>query len=470
MGTRKEHDFIGELEIPDDVYYGVQTFRAVDNFQMTGRKLKDYPFFVKAFAQIKKAAVLANKEVGVLDADKADALAKAADRLIAGDFAEQFVVDMIQGGAGTSTNMNVNEVLTNIALESMGHKKGEYQYLHPNDHTNLGQSTNDTYPSSIKVATWTKLGDLLKAMDNLKKELEKKAKDFKDYIKMGRTELEDAVPTTLGNTFNAFASYIKADIERLTYARSVMQALNMGATAIGKGINCHPDYKNVVEKHLSKITGGEFKPADDFIAATQDTADFVFVSGALKTAAVRLNKIANDLRLMNSGPRCGLGEINLPKMQPGSSIMPGKVNPVICEVVQEACYEVIGNDTTIMLCSERGEFELNAVEPGIAYALFNSLVILENAMNTLANKAIKHLTANPEACKQSVLNSIGIVTAFNPVLGYEKSASIAKEALETGKAVGEICLAKGYLPKAEIDKILDPQNMLNPQMKQKRKE
>lgn len=470
MGTRKEHDFIGELEIPDDVYYGVQTFRAVDNFQMTGRKLKDYPFFVKAFAQIKKAAALANKEVGVLDADKADALAKAADRLIAGDFAEQFVVDMIQGGAGTSTNMNVNEVLTNIALESMGHKKGEYQYLHPNDHTNLGQSTNDTYPSSIKVATWTKLGDLLKAMDNLKNELEKKAKDFKDYIKMGRTELEDAVPTTLGNTFNAFASYIKADIERLTYARSVMQALNMGATAIGTGINCHPDYKNVVEKHLSKITGGEFKPAADFIAATQDTADFVFVSGALKTAAVRLNKIANDLRLMNSGPRCGLGEINLPKMQPGSSIMPGKVNPVICEVVQEACYEVIGNDTTIMLCSERGEFELNAVEPSIAYALFNSLVILENAMNTLANKAIKHLTANPEACKQAVLNSIGIVTAFNPVLGYEKSASIAKEALETGKAVGEICLAKGYLPKAEIDKILDPQNMLNPQMKQKRKE
>ncbi len=470
MGTRKEHDFIGELEIPDNVYYGVQTFRAVDNFQMTGRKLRDYPFFVKAFAQIKKAAALANKEVGVLDADKADALAKAADRVIAGDFADQFVVDMIQGGAGTSTNMNVNEVLTNVALESMGHKKGEYQYLHPNDHTNLGQSTNDTYPSSIKVATWAKLGDLLKAMENLKKELEKKGKDFKDHIKMGRTELEDAVPTTLGNTFNAFASYIKADIERLNYAREVMQTLNMGATAIGTGINCHPDYKNIVEKNLSKITGGKFKPADDLIAATQDTADFVFVSGALKTAAVRLNKIANDLRLMNSGPRCGLGEINLPKMQPGSSIMPGKVNPVICEVVQEACYEVIGNDTTIMLCSERGEFELNAVEPGIAYALFNSLVILENAMNTLANKAVKNLTANAEACKKAVLNSIGIVTAFNPVLGYEKSASIAKEALESGKAVGDICLERGYLPKAEIDKILDPKNMLNPQMKNKRKE
>lgn len=468
MGTRKEHDFIGELEIDDSVYYGVQTFRAVENFKMTGRTLKNYPFFVKAFAQIKKAAALANKEVGVLDAQKADAIAKAADRLIAGEFIDQFVVDMMQGGAGTSTNMNVNEVITNIALESMGHKKGEYQYLHPNDHTNLGQSTNDTYPSSIKVATHEKLGHLLEAMEDLKAELEKKAKEWKDIIKMGRTELEDAVPTTLGNTFNAFASYIKSDIAKIKAARESMAVLNMGATAIGTGINCHPDYKFVVEKKLKEITGVEFKPAEDFIAATQDTADFVHVSGALKTAAVRLSKIANDLRLMNSGPRCGLGEVNLPKMQPGSSIMPGKVNPVICEVVGEACYEVIGNDVTIMLCSERGEFELNAFEPGIAYALFNSVMVLENAMKTLAQKAIKHLTANPEACKQAVLNSIGIVTAFNPVLGYEKSASMAKEALQTGKSVAEICLERGYLPKDEIDKILDPQNMLNPQMKSKK--
>lgn len=468
MGTRKEHDFIGELEIDDSVYYGVQTFRALENFKMTGRTLKNYPFFVKAFAQIKKAAALANKEVGVLDADKADAIAKAADRLIAGEFIDQFVVDMMQGGAGTSTNMNVNEVITNIALESMGHKKGEYQYLHPNDHTNLGQSTNDTYPSSIKVATHEKLGHLLEAMEELKNELEVKAKEWKDVIKMGRTELEDAVPTTLGNTFNAFASYIKSDIAKIKAARESMAVLNMGATAIGTGINCHPDYKFVVEKKLKEITGVEFKPADDFIAATQDTADFVHVSGALKTAAVRLSKIANDIRLMNSGPRCGLGEVNLPKMQPGSSIMPGKVNPVICEVVGEACYEVIGNDVTIMLCSERGEFELNAFEPGIAYALFNSVTVLENAMRTLAQKAIKGLTANPEACKQSVLNSIGIVTAFNPVLGYEKSASMAKEALQTGKSVADICLERGYLPKEEIDKILDPKNMLNPQMKSKK--
>ncbi|MCR2054553.1 aspartate ammonia-lyase [Campylobacter helveticus] len=469
MGTRKEHDFIGELEISDDVYYGVQTFRALENFHMSGRSLKNYPFFIKAFAQVKKAAALANKEVGVLDADKADALAKACDRLIAGEFLDQFVVDMIQGGAGTSTNMNVNEVLTNIALESMGHKKGEYQYLHPNDHTNLGQSTNDTYPSSIKVATHAKLGDLLKAMEELKNELEIKAKEYKDMIKMGRTELEDAVPTTLGNTFNAFASYIKSDIEKLTRARESMAVLNLGATAIGTGINCHPDYKNVVEKKLKEITGVNFTPAEDLIAATQDTADFVYVSGCLKTAAVRLSKIANDLRLMNSGPRCGLGEITLPAMQPGSSIMPGKVNPVICEVVGEACYEVIGNDVTIMLCSERGEFELNAFEPGIAYGLFNSLILLENAMKTLANKAVKGLKANPEACKKLVLNSIGIVTAFNPVLGYEKSASMAKEALQTGKAVGDICLERGYLTKEEIDKILDPENMLNPQMKEKRK-
>ncbi|ECZ4670428.1 aspartate ammonia-lyase [Campylobacter upsaliensis] len=469
MGTRKEHDFIGELEIADDVYYGVQTFRALENFHMSGRSLKNYPFFIKAFAQVKKAAALANKEVGVLDADKADALAKACDRLIAGEFLDQFVVDMIQGGAGTSTNMNVNEVLTNIALESMGHKKGEYQYLHPNDHTNLGQSTNDTYPSSIKVAAHAKLGDLLKAMEELKNDLEAKAKEYKDMIKMGRTELEDAVPTTLGNTFNAFASYIKSDIAKLTKAREAMTVLNLGATAIGTGINCHPDYKNVVEKKLKEITGVNFTPAEDLIAATQDTADFVYVSGCLKTAAVRLSKIANDLRLMNSGPRCGLGEITLPAMQPGSSIMPGKVNPVICEVVGEACYEVIGNDVTIMLCSERGEFELNAFEPGIAYGLFNSLILLENAMKTLANKAIKGLKANPEACKKLVLNSIGIVTAFNPVLGYEKSASMAKEALQTGKAVGDICLERGYLSKEEIDKILDPENMLNPQMKEKRK-
>ncbi|QWU79485.1 aspartate ammonia-lyase [Campylobacter novaezeelandiae] len=462
MSIRKEHDFIGELEIPNDVYYGIQTYRALENFHMSGRKLKEYPYFVKAFAQVKKAAALANKDLGMVEANRADFIAKACDRIINGEFLDQFVVDMIQGGAGTSTNMNVNEVITNVALEMMGHKKGEYQYLHPNDNTNFGQSTNDTYPSSIKVAVHAKMGDLLKAMEILKNELEIKAKEYKDILKIGRTELEDAVPTTLGNTFNAFASYIKSDIEKITKARESMTYLNLGATAIGTGICCHPDYKNLVEKYLSEITGTTFKPAEDFIAATQDTGDFVHVSGALKTAAVRLSKIANDLRLMNSGPRCGLSEINLPQLQPGSSIMPGKVNPVIPEVVGEACYEVIGNDVTISLCSERGEFELNAFEPGIAYALFNSLILLENAMLTLANKAIKHLTANPQNCKETMLNSVSLVTALNPYIGYENSASVAKEALQTGKKVADIVLERKLLTKEKLDEYLTPENMLNP--------
>ena len=464
MGTRKEHDFIGELEIPDNVYYGVQTYRALENFKMSGRVLREYPFFVKAFAQVKKAAALANKDLGMVPADRADYIVKACDRIIAGEFLDQFVVDMVQGGAGTSTNMNANEVITNVALEMMGHKKGEYQYLHPNDNTNFGQSTNDAYPSSIKVAVHAKLGDLLKAMEILKNELEIKAKEWKHILKIGRTELEDAVPTTLGNTFNAFASYLKSDIELIKKARETMTHLNLGATAIGTGICCHPDYKNLVEKYLSQITGATFKPAEDFIAATQDTADFVHVSGALKTAAVRLSKIANDIRLMNSGPRCGLGEVNLPQMQPGSSIMPGKVNPVIPEVVGEACYEVMGNDVTIMLCSERGEFELNAFEPGIAYALFNSLILLENAMLTLANKAIKHLTANPEKCKETMLNSVSLVTALNPYIGYENSASVAKEALQTGKSIPEIVLSRGLLTKEKLDEYLTPENMLNPRI------
>lgn len=464
MKVRKEHDFIGELEINNDVYYGIQTFRAVENFPMSGIKLKDYPFFVKAFAQVKKAAAMSNAEVGVLDSKLAEAICKACDKLISGEFIDQFVVDMVQGGAGTSTNMNVNEVITNIALEELGHQKGEYQYLHPNDHVNLGQSTNDTYPSSIHIATYARLKNLLESMETLEKSLLKKADEFKDVIKMGRTELQDAVPTTLGNTFGAFASYIQSDIEKVKYAMEVMTHINIGSTAIGTGINCHPKYSKTFEKNIGEITGTKFKIASNLIQATQDTADFTFVAGVLKTSATRLAKIANDLRLMGSGPRCGLNEINLPKMQPGSSIMPGKVNPVIPEVVGIACYQVIGNDVAVMLCSEGGEFELNAFEPGIAFALFNSIYLLENAMLVLARKCVDGITANVDVCLNSVLNSIGIVTAFNPHLGYEKSASIAKEALQTGKSVADIALERGYLKKEEIDKILNPQNMLNPHM------
>ncbi len=464
---RKEHDFIGELEISNECYYGVQTLRAVENFRMSGRVLKDYPFFVESFAKIKKAAALANKEIGVLDPQKADALAYACDEILAGRYAEQFVVDMVQGGAGTSTNMNINEVITNIALEKLGHKKGEYAFLHPNDHANLSQSTNDTYPSAIKLSMFYKLCSIKSQMQTLAAALRKKASELKGIIKMGRTELEDAVPTTLENSFNAFASYIESDLDKFDFAAKTMRVLNMGATAIGTGINSHPDYKASFLRHLREITGEEFVLAKDLVAATQDTGDFVFVSGVMKTLAVRVSKIANDLRLMNSGPRCGLGEINLPQMQPGSSIMPGKVNPVIAEVVCEACYEVVGCDATVTLCAQRGEFELNAVEPGIAFALFNAAVLLENALVTLREKAVVGLTANKEACLKAVQNSVGIVTAFNPVIGYEKSASIAKEALQSGRAVGEICLERGYLTKEEIEEILKPENMLNPQMKRK---
>lgn len=464
MSSRKEHDFIGELEISDEVYYGIQTFRATQNFKMSGRLLKDYPFFIKAFAQIKKAAALSNAKVGVLDSDIANALSAAADRIIAGEFKEQFVVDMVQGGAGTSTNMNVNEVMTNIALEIQGHKKGEYEFIHVNDHANLGQSTNDTYPSAIKVATCAILGDLELEINGLIVELEKKSNEFKDIIKMGRTELEDAVPTTLGNTFGAFASSLKSSLAQIAQAKNLMKVLNLGGTAIGTGINCHPDFSREVHKKLSEIVGEEFVLASDLISATQDTGDFAQVSGTVKTLAIRLSKIANDLRLMNSGPRCGLGEINLPQMQPGSSIMPGKVNPVIAEVVLIAANQIIANDTAITLNSKSGEFELNALEPGIAYALFDSITLAINATNTLAKKAIANLSANKEHCKNQVLNSVGIVTAFNPYLGYEKSASIAKEALQSGKSVGEIALQRGYLSKDEIDEILNPKNMLNPTM------
>lgn len=464
MLTRTEHDFIGELNIPNNLYYGVQTSRAINNFHISTRTLENYPFFIKALAQIKKAAALANKEVNVLKPELADAIASACDKIIEGNFVNQFPVDMLQGGAGTSTNMNANEVIANIALEILGHQKGEYQFLHPNDHVNLSQSTNDSYPSSIKVATYTKLTDLLTTMEDLKANLLKKSVEFKDILKMGRTELEDAVPTTLGNTFEAFATYIDTSIQQVSHAREAMKYLNMGATAIGTGINCHPDYKYIIEEKLQLITGIKFQAADNLIAATQDTADFVYVSGTLKTLAVRLSKIANDLRLMNSGPRCGLGEINLPKMQPGSSIMPGKVNPVIAEVVAEACYEVMGNDISITLCAERGELELNAFEPGIAYALFNSICLLENAIYTLSTKAIKDLTANTDICYNSIMHSISIVTALNPYIGYEKSSNIAKEALQTGKSVSNICLERGYLTKEELSNILNPKTMLGPHM------
>ncbi|MCE3039284.1 aspartate ammonia-lyase [Helicobacter anatolicus] len=462
MQLRKEHDFIGEMEISGDVYYGIQTFRALENFCITNRKLGEYPIFVAALAKVKKAAALANKELGLLEDKLCDAICKACDKIIDGEYHDQFVVDMIQGGAGTSTNMNANEVIANLALEIMGHQKGEYQYCHPNDHVNLSQSTNDAYPTALRIALYERLNNMTEYMEILRESFAKKSEEFQDVVKMGRTQLQDAVPMTLGQEFKTFELMVEKDIERILEARNLIRVINLGGTAIGTGINAHPDYKNIVEKKIQEITGHPFVTAQDLIEATQSTAAYVQVSGVLKRVAVKLSKICNDLRLLNSGPRAGLNEINLPKMQPGSSIMPGKVNPVIPEVVNQVCYSVIGNDITITMAAEGGQLQLNVFEPVIAYKLFESIIMLNRAMETLARKCVDGITANKEVCKNFVLGSIGIVTALNPYIGYENSASIAKESLNTGKSVYEIVLERGLLAKEQLDEILSLENLVYP--------
>lgn len=469
MGTRIESDFIGKLEIANDVYYGIQTFRAVENFNISHDRLRDFPRFVRALARVKKAAAMANYELGLLDENIQNAIVMACDKILEGGYYDQFVVDMIQGGAGTSTNMNANEVIANIALEILGHKKGEYQFCHPNDHVNLSQSTNDAYPTALRIALHDYLSDLAKAMEYLKKTYEAKAYEFKDILKMGRTQLQDAVPMTLGREFQTFAVMMGEDIERILEARKLVLEINLGGTAIGTGINSHPLYPKVVEKKLREITGFDYIVASDLIEATQDTGAYVQVSGVLKRVATKLSKVCNDLRLLSSGPRAGLNEINLPKMQPGSSIMPGKVNPVIPEVVNQVCYSVIGADVTITFACEGGQLQLNVFEPVIAYNLFNSIVMLEKAMKTLADKCIAGITANEKVCRDFVFNSIGIVTALNPYIGYENSASIAKEALNTGKGVYEIAIERKLLSKEQLDEIFKPTNMLSPRMSAKNK-
>ncbi|MCX2683351.1 aspartate ammonia-lyase [Campylobacter sp. MIT 21-1685] len=464
MGKRKEHDFIGELEISDEVYYGIQTFRAVENFDISHVRLKDFPRFIRAFARVKKAAAMANYELGLLDKNLQDVIIKACDMILQGGYYEHFVVDMIQGGAGTSTNMNANEVIANIGLELLGYKKGEYQYLHPNDHVNLSQSTNDAYPTALRMALYDYLSDLAKAMEYLQKAYERKALEFKDIIKMGRTQLQDAVPMTLGREFQTFAVMIAEDIQRVLGARKLVLEINLGGTAIGTGINSHPDYPKTVERKLREVTGHNFSVAKDLIEATQDTGAYVQISGVLKRVATKLSKVCNDLRLLSSGPKCGFNEINLPKMQPGSSIMPGKVNPVIPEVVNQVCYCVIGADVTITFASEGGQLQLNVFEPVIAYNLFNSIVMLEKALHTLADKCIDGISANEKVCSDFVYNSIGIVTALNPYIGYENSASIAKESMASGKKVSDIVLERGLLSKEQIDELLSPTSMLNPHM------
>lgn len=462
MKTRKEHDLIGEREVPADRYYGIQTLRALENFKITGIPISHYPVFIKSLAYIKKAAALTNQKLGLLMPEIAEAISQACQEVIEGQFLNEFVVDVIQGGAGTSTNMNANEVIANRALEILGHDKGRYDLVHPLNHVNMSQSTNDVYPSSLRLTLSLKLDGLVEEMGVLHQSLAAKGDEFSGVIKMGRTQLQDAVPMTLGQEFEAYSIMVGEDIQRVAEAQKLICEINMGATAIGTGINAHPDYSKQVTELLRQLTGVPVIESQNLVEATQDAGAYVQLSGVLKRVAVKLSKICNDLRLLSSGPRAGLNEINLPRMAPGSSIMPGKVNPVIPEVVNQVAYEVIGNDTTITLAAEAGQLELNVMEPVIAYNLFTSIDMLGRACRTLAERCIDGITANVENCRRMVENSIGLVTALNPYIGYEKSTEIAREAQESGRSVYEIVLEKNYLSQAELDEILSPENMTRP--------
>ncbi|WP_428023027.1 aspartate ammonia-lyase [Arcobacter sp.] len=462
---RIEHDLIGDREIPKDAYYGIQTARAKENFDVTGVSLSGFTTFIISLAKVKKATALANFELKCLDENKKNAICKACDEIIEGKLHDEFVVDMIQGGAGTSTNMNANEVIANRALEIMGHNKGEYKYLHPNNDVNLSQSTNDVYPTAIKITLYEKIFELIDSMRILEKSMAKKAIEFENVIKMGRTQLQDAVPMTLGQEFNTYAIMIDEDIQRLIESQQLIREMNLGATAIGTGINSHPNYVKIVEKKLQEVTNRPFVTARDLVEATQDTGSFVQISGVLKRVSAKISKICNDLRLLSSGPRTGFNEINLPAMQPGSSIMPGKVNPVIPEMVNQVAYQVIGTDVTITMASEGGQLQLNVFEPIIAYNLFNSINMMKKAFESLAYKCIDGITANEVRCEELVLNSIGLVTALNPHIGYENSTMVAKEALNENRSVYDIVLEKNLLSKEQLDEIIHPQNMIRPYLR-----
>lgn len=460
--TRSEHDLLGDRDIPAEFYYGVQTMRALENFNISGVTLHFYPAIIEAFAMVKLAAAKANRDIEQLDPDIAKAIMEACDEIIQGKHHKHFVVDMIQGGAGTSTNMNANEVIANRALEILGHQRGEYKYCHPNNHVNLSQSTNDAYPTAVKIALFNSNKTLVDGLLNLIISFRRKGREFSHVIKMGRTQLQDAVPMTLGQEFEAWAATLEEEVERLNQNANLFLEINMGATAIGTGINADPEYRDKVTYYLREITGINLVSAINLVEATQDTGVFIMYSSAVKRLAIKLSKISNDLRLLSSGPRCGFNEINLPKMQPGSSIMPGKVNPVIPEVVNQIAFKVIGNDMTVSLAVEAGQLELNVMEPVIVQSLFENIEMLKNGMTTLKYRCIDGITANEEYCRQMVHNSIGIVTALNPYLGYEVCTEVAKEALETNRGVYELVVDKKLMSEEELNEALKPENMITP--------
>ena len=457
---RVEKDSIGVKDIPEEVYYGVQTLRAAENFHITG--LNMHPEIINSLAYIKKASAITNCEVGILEKKKAQAIVQACDEIIEGKFHDDFIVDPIQGGAGTSLNMNANEVIANRAIEILGGKKGDYTIVNPNDDVNCGQSTNDVIPTAGKMTSLHLLQNLKKQLLRLYDALNEKAKEFDHVIKMGRTQMQDSVPIRLGQEFKAYSVAIMRDIHRMDKAMDEMRTLNMGGTAIGTGINADENYLRRIVPNLSEISGMEFIQAFDLIDATQNLDSFVAVSGAVKACAVTLSKMSNDLRLMSSGPRAGFGEINLPAKQNGSSIMPGKVNPVIPEVVNQVAFNIIGNDMTITMAAEAGQLELNAFEPIIFYCMFQSIDTLGYAVETLVDNCIVGITANEERCRQLVENSVGIITAICPHVGYEKTADIAKKAINSNESVRSLILKENIMDEEELSRILDPIHMTEP--------
>lgn len=457
---RKEHDFLGELEIPDNAYYGVQTMRAMENFQITGYTAD--PLFIKALGMVKKAAALANMKIGLLDEKIGNAMVQACDDIISGKLNDQFPTDPIQGGAGTSFNMNTNEVICNRALEILGRPRGDYNYISPNNHANMSQSTNDVIPTSIRVCALMRAEQLIIALENLADSFDKKGEEFKDVLKIGRTHLQDAVPITLGLEFKAFASSMRRRSNYIRRSCELLHTMNMGATAVGTGLNADPEYIKEVCEQLTLVTGESFTTADNLVDATSNTDIFTDLSSSLKTSALSLIKISNDLRLMASGPRAGFCEITLPPRQPGSSIMPGKVNPVIPEVVDQTCYQVIANDLAVAFGVENGQFQLNVMEPVMAYNIFNSLRFLTNAVNTLRTRCVDGIKANRAQCAEWLDKSVGIVTALLPHIGYETCSVLAKEALATNRNIKDLLIERKVLSKEDLDIILAPAEMTRP--------
>jgi aspartate ammonia-lyase len=460
---RIEKDFLGEKQLPDDAYYGIQTLRGKENFHITGMPVSREPHFVKAFGYVKKAAALANRDLGVLDRKVADAIAAACDRLIAGEMLEQFVTDFIQGGAGTSTNMNANEVIANLALEILGHRKGEYQFVNPNDHVNFGQSTNDVYPTALRLGLIMRLESYMEALRRLQEAFFVKGREFNQVLKMGRTHLQDAVPMALGAEFHGWGTTIGEEVQRIAEVRQFLHEINLGATAIGTSVTAAPGYPELATRYLSELTGRKFILAGDLVEATSDTGAYVLLSGVIKRTSAKLTKICNDIRLLASGPRAGLNEINLPQMQPGSSIMPGKVNPVIPEVVNQVGFLVIGLDLTVTLAASAGQLQLNVMEPVITFALFSSITTMERAVDSLRAHCIDGITANAERTRDMVLNSLGIVTVLKPSLGYKLCAEIAREGYETGKSLHQIVVKeRKLLTQQKWDEVFSFENLINP--------